>query len=75
MYYIIPFKNFGLFLREAEWRIKNKNINEKISELFEEWYLSYDMAEKKIFLFRKFLLVYIFPLILIIIFKLFIFIC
>ena len=38
VYYIIPFKNFGLFLREAEWRIKNKNkkIKKKISEFFEE---------------------------------------
>ena len=51
MYYIIPFKNFGLFLWEVEWRIKkkNKNINEKISELFEEWYLTYDMAEENFF--------------------------
>ena len=45
LYYIIPHKNFILYLREAEWRIKNKdkNINAKIKEFFDYYYTISDM--------------------------------
>ena len=45
LYYIIPHKNFILYLREAEWRIKDKdkNINAKIKEFFDCYYTISDM--------------------------------
>ena len=45
IYYIIPHQNFLFYLREAEWRIKNKskNLEEKIKELFACWTLVYEM--------------------------------
>ena len=47
IYYIIPHQNFILFLRETEWRLTNRNkrINEKINEFFENWNLIYDMTD------------------------------
>ena len=45
IYYIIPHQNFLLYLRETEWRIKNKdkNLEGKIKEFFSCWTLVYDM--------------------------------
>ena len=45
IYYIIPHQNFLFYLREAEWRIKNKskNFEEKIKEFFACWTLVYEM--------------------------------
>jgi hypothetical protein len=39
IYYVIPSKNFFYFLKEAEWRVKNKNkhLDNKISEFFDNW--------------------------------------
>ena len=46
IYYIIPHENFILYLREAEWRIKNKtkNLVEKIDEFFACWNLISEMS-------------------------------
>ena len=46
-YYIIPHQNLLLYLREAEWRIKNKGkiLDEKIKEFFVCRDFVYDMAE------------------------------
>ena len=40
MYYVIPNQNILLFIKEAEWRIKNrnKNIDAKIKEFFNDFY-------------------------------------
>ena len=45
IYYIIPHQNFILYLREAEWRVKNKNktLDEKIASFFAAWELVYNM--------------------------------
>ena len=45
IYYIIPHQNFLFYLRDAEWRIKNKtkNLEEKIKEFFACWTLTYNM--------------------------------
>ena len=47
IYYIIPHKNFLFYLREAEWRIKNKRrtLDEKIKEFFACWAAVYEMDE------------------------------
>ena len=44
----MPHQNFILFLREAEWRLKNraKSLNQKINEFFENWNLVYDMPSE-----------------------------
>ena len=47
IYYIIPHQNFLLYLREAEWRIKNKSksLGEKIKEFFDCWSVVYDIPD------------------------------
>ena len=47
IYYIIPHQNFIYYLREAEWRIKNKakTIEEKISEFFKCWSVINEMED------------------------------
>ena len=48
IYYIIPYNTFILFLREAEWLVKNrdKSLNQKIKEFFENCNLIYDMPSE-----------------------------
>ena len=41
MYYVIPNQNILLFIKETEWKIKNrnKNIDTKIKEFFDDFYV------------------------------------
>ena len=47
IYYVIPKKNLLYFIREGEWRLRNKNktLAEKIDEFFQDYYLISDMAD------------------------------
>jgi len=42
IYNVIPKKNLLYFIREGEWRIKNKNktFAEKIDEFFQDYYFN-----------------------------------
>ena len=50
-YYNIPHQNFIPYLREWECRVKNKekNLNQKINEFFENWNLIYDMPSENLY--------------------------
>ena len=52
IYYVIPKKNLLYFIREGEWRIKNKNktLAEKIDEFFQDYYLISYTADSDFFM-------------------------
>ena len=56
IYYVIPNLNILLFVKEAEWRIKNrnKNIDEKIKEFFDEFYVISGMNSDDFYLHYSF---------------------
>ena len=56
IYYVIPNLNILLFVKEVEWRIKNrnKNIDEKIKEFFDEFYVISGMNSDDFYLHYSF---------------------
>ena len=52
IYYVIPNINILLFIKKKEWRIKNrnKNIDEKIKEFFDEFYVISGMNSEDFYL-------------------------
>jgi transposase-like protein len=50
-YKMIPSQNFLYFLREAEWKIKTKNLNyeEKLQDFFEKYNLVVTVGESNLF--------------------------
>ena len=52
IYYIIAHRNFPLYLREAEWRQKNKdkNTKDKIKSFFDCWNQICDIDEENFYI-------------------------